>query len=60
MNIKCYMSLVKSVYQIKKNLISQPKHILWVLERTFSMTKHMIKLMGKKIFAILRSKVLFI
>ena len=52
----------------KKNnfLIFQPKHMLWVLKRTVSMRrffehpKHMLKLMGKKIFTILRSKIVFI
>ena len=40
-------------------LISQPKHMIWVLKRTFSMKrffqshKHMLKLMGKEINAIL-------
>ena len=49
-------------------LISQTKHMLWVLKRTVSMRpffsfeplKHMLKLMGKKIFTILRLKFLFI
>ena len=41
--------LVKSVYQNINFLISQPKHMLWVLKRTVSM----LKLMGKKIFTIL-------
>ena len=46
----------------KKILISQPKHMLWVLERTVSMRqffehpKHMFKLMGKKIITHLHSK----
>ena len=46
--------------------ISQPKHMLWVLKRTVSMDssfehpKHMLKLMGKRIFTILCSKILFI
>ena len=40
-------------------LISQPKHILWVLKRTVSMRrvfehpKHILKLVGKKILTIL-------
>ena len=29
--------LVKSAYQKNNFLISQPKHMLWVLKRTFSM-----------------------
>ena len=47
-------------------LISQPKHMLWVLKRTVSVggsfehPKHMLKLMGKEIFTMLRSKFLFI
>ena len=40
--------LVKSAYQKNNFLISQPKHMLWVLKRTVSMG------MGKKIFTILR------
>ena len=48
-------------------LISQPKHILWVLKRTISYTqmnhlnehqKHKIKLMGKKTITILHLKIL--
>ena len=44
-------------------LISQPKHLLWVVKRVFSMSpfkhpKHIFKMMGKKIMTILRSKVL--
>ena len=41
-------------------LISEPKHMLWVLKWTVSMRRffehpqHMFKLMGKKIIAILR------
>ena len=50
---------VKSVKQKFNFLISQPKHMLWVLKRTVSM-KHMLKLMGKKIITILRWKFLFI
>ena len=62
--------LVKSAYQKTIFLISQPKHMLWVLKRTISYVvgtqknrlnetvlistqKHMLKLMGKKIFIIL-------
>ena len=58
--------LVKSVYQLLNFLISQPKHMLWVLKRTISVRrffehpKHALKLMSKKIFTILHSKFLFI
>ena len=42
-----------SVYQKIIFLISQPKHILWVLKRislgSFEHPKYMFKLMGKKI-----------
>ena len=53
------MLLVKRVYQKIDFLISQTKHMLWVLKRTVSMSsfehpKHMSKLMGEKIFTILR------
>ena len=43
------MPLDKSAYQ-KKNLISQPKHMLWELKRTvsFEHPKHMLKRMDKK------------
>ena len=53
-------SLVKSEYQKNIFLISQPKHMLWVLKRTvnddgsFEYLKHMFKLMVKKIFTMLR------
>ena len=46
----------------KKILISQPKHMLWVLKEpsqrdsSFEYPKHMLQLMGKKIFKILRLK----
>ena len=53
---------VKSAYQ-KIIFLFQPKYILWVLKRTvsfFEHPKHMLKLIGKKIFTILRSKTLFI
>ena len=33
-----HRSLVKSVYQKINFLISQPKHILWVLKRTVSLS----------------------
>ena len=54
-------NLQRRVY-IKSNinfLISQPKHILWVLKRTvsdgsFEHPKQMFKLMDKKIFTNLR------
>ena len=50
----------QSVLQKIIFLISQPKHMLWVLIRTVSMRrslehpKHMFKLMGKKIITIIR------
>ena len=47
--------LVKSVYQKSIFLISQPK---W--DGAFEHTKHMLKLMGKKIFTIVGWKILFI
>ena len=61
-----FRDLVKSLYQKHNFLISQPKHMLWVLKRTsqwdgsFEHPKHMLKLMGKKILTILRSQKLFI
>ena len=63
--LKVSRTLVKSAYPKNNFLISQPKDMLWVLKRTVSMSsfehpKHMLKLMGKKIFTILRSKILFI
>ena len=65
--------LVKSAYQKNNFLISQPKHMLWVLnyfsiktyvvgtqknrlndrDGSFEHPKHMLNIMGKKIFAIL-------
>ena len=42
----------KSVYWKIIFFISHPKHRLWVLKRTIS--KHMFKVMGKKIIKILR------
>ena len=60
------MPLVKSAYQINSLFISQPNHMLWVLKRTVSMRrsfkrqKHMLKVMGKKIFTISSRIVLFI
>ena len=41
-------------------LISRPKHMLWVLKRSFEHPKHMIKLMGKKNLTILCSNFLTI
>ena len=58
--------LSKSVYRKIHSLISQSNYMLWVLKRTVSMRrffwapKHMLKLMGKEIFTILRWNVLFI
>ena len=40
-------------------LISQPKHMVWVLKRTVSM-KHIFKLMGKEINAILGAQTILI
>ena len=47
---------VKSAQQKINFLISQPKHMLWVFNETvsFDHPKHMLKLVGKKIFTILR------
>ena len=51
--------LVNSVLQKNNFLISQSKHILWMLKRTvfrdgsFEHSKHMLKLLGKKVFTIL-------
>ena len=48
---------VKSVSQKYNFLISQPKHMLWVLKRkdgSFEHPKQILKLMGKKLFTILR------
>ena len=47
-------SLVKSAYQKTNFLISQPKHMLWVLKRPVSMRrffehpKHMLKIWVRK------------
>ena len=54
-----FMPLVKSSYPNNNFLIAQPKHMLWVLKRTVSL-RHMLKVMGKKIFATLHSNFLFI
>ena len=35
----CIRPLVKSVYKKNNFLISQPKHMLWVLKRTVSMRR---------------------
>ena len=54
-------AFVKSAYQKKKLLISQQKHMLWVLIRTVSMRpKHLFKLMDKKIITFLPTKSLHI
>ena len=56
----------KSVYLKIIFLISQPKHMLQVLKRTVSMRgflehpKHMLKLMGKEIYAILGAQTILI
>ena len=54
--------LVKSAYQKNIFLISQPKHYVVGTQRdsSFESPKHMLKLMGKEIFTILRSKTLLI
>ena len=66
-NLQCLIiDEAKSGYQNIDFLISEPKHMLWVLKRTVSMRrffvhpKHMFKLMDYKIFTILRSTILFI
>ena len=55
-----YRPLVKSAYQKKHFLISQSKHVVgtrnFLMESSFEHPKRMFKLMGKKIFTILRSK----
>ena len=48
--------LLKSAYQKINFLISKPKQCY----SSFEYPKYMFKLMGKKIFTILRSKILFI
>ena len=61
-NIFFFRPLVKSAYQIYYFLISQPKHMLWVLKQIVSMRlffwapKNMLKIIGKKIFTVLRWK----
>ena len=57
--------LVKSVYQNYNCLISQPKHVVGTQKKGLNemvllSTQNMLKLMGKKIFTLLRSKILFI
>ena len=51
-------ALVESAYQKINFIISRTQHMLWALKRTVSMRhlKHMLKLMSKKLFTILRSK----
>ena len=70
LDAKAITSLVKSVKLKIIFLISEPKHMLWVLKITVSQPpkwdcslkhlKDMIKLMGKKIFTILHAQILFI
>ena len=60
-----YRPLVKSAYPKNNFLISQANHMLWVLKITvsdgsFEHPKQMLKRTGKKIFTILRSKILLI
>ena len=58
--------LVKSAQQEINFLISQPKHMLWVLKRTiwlkgyFGHPQHMLIMTDKKIFTIVSRKRLFI
>ena len=53
-------TLCRSAQQKNNSLISQPKHILWILKErsqldgSFEHTKHMLKIVDKKIFTILR------
>ena len=62
----CIRALVMSAYKVIHCLISQPKHMLWVLKRTVTMRRfflapnYRLKLMCKKILTILRSKTVFI
>ena len=48
---------IRECHKKSSFLISQPKHMLWVLKRTVS-TRLMDKEMDKTIFTILRSKYL--
>ena len=36
---------------------SQQKHMLWVVERFFELTKYMFKLLGKKIITLIVKKI---
>ena len=60
------MALVMSAYKVVNCLISQPKHMLWVLKRTVSMRQlflapsYWLNLMCRKISTNLRSKTVFI
>ena len=38
-HLNMFRSFVKSAYQEIKNLVSQPKHMLWVLKRTVSVRR---------------------
>ena len=55
-----------SAYKVVYCLISQPKHMLWVLKRTVSMRRlflapnYWLNLMCRKILTNLRSKTVFI
>ena len=44
------------LWPVDKSALSHAKHMLWVLKRTVS--KHMLRLMNKKMFTILHSKCL--
>ena len=59
-------ALVMIVYQVINCLISQPKHMLWVLKRTAAMRRfflapnYRLNLMIKKIFEKNKLKIAFI
>ena len=62
----CIRAIVMIAHQVIICLISQPKHMLWVLKRTIAMRgffktpDNRLNLMNKKIFIILSSKIVFI
>ena len=62
----CIRALVMSAYKAIDCLISQQKHMLWVLKRTVAMRwfflaqNYRLNLMCKKILTILRSTSVFI
>ena len=59
MTIAVYWDVKQQNKQTNNFLTSEPKHMLWVLKQSsqwdgsFEHQKHMLKLMGKKIFTIL-------